>query len=91
MPMRSMQHAPEAYLDQNAVAIVARMTAETDLEAAARAGAAWGELDRHESKKSAPDLHPGAAERPRNRARDGLWKCCAVMRFRGTRALSSVG
>lgn len=86
-----MQHAPEAYLDQDAVAIVARMTAETDLEAAARAGAAWGELDRHESKKSAPDLHPGAAERLRKRAGGQLVEVLCCDEVSRSRALSSVG
>ena len=42
--MRYMKHAPEAYLDQDAAAIVARMTAAVDPETAARAEAARREL-----------------------------------------------
>lgn len=38
--MRYMKHAPEAYLDQDAAAIVARMTGPADAEAVARAEAA---------------------------------------------------
>jgi hypothetical protein len=38
MTMRYMKHAPEAYLDQDAAAIVARMTAVVDPETAARGG-----------------------------------------------------
>ena len=44
MTLRYMKHAPEAYLDQDAAAIVARMTAPTDPEAVARAEAARREL-----------------------------------------------
>ncbi len=40
MTMRYMKHAPEAYLDQDAAAIVARMTGATDPESVARAEAA---------------------------------------------------
>ncbi|MDQ3207104.1 MAG: site-specific integrase [Gemmatimonadota bacterium] len=40
MTMRYMKHAPEAYLDQDAAAIVARMTASADPAAVARAEAA---------------------------------------------------
>jgi integrase len=44
MTMRYMKHAPEAYLDQDAAAIVARMTTVVDPETAARADAARREL-----------------------------------------------
>jgi integrase len=44
MTMRYMKHAPEAYLDQDAAAIVARMTGAPDPEAVARAEAARREL-----------------------------------------------
>jgi integrase len=44
MTMRYMKHAPEAYLDQDAAAIVARMTAMADPETVARAEAARREL-----------------------------------------------
>jgi integrase len=40
MTLRYMKHAPEAYLDQDAAAIVARMTGPADAEAVARAEAA---------------------------------------------------
>jgi integrase len=44
MTMRYMKHAPEAYLDQDAAAIVARMTAMADPETVARTEAARREL-----------------------------------------------
>lgn len=44
MTMRYMKHAPEAYLDQDAAAIVGRMTRVVDPETAARAEAARREL-----------------------------------------------
>jgi integrase len=40
MTLRYMKHAPEAYLDQDAAAIAAHMSGETDRETAARAEAA---------------------------------------------------
>ncbi|HEY3013083.1 MAG TPA: hypothetical protein VGJ36_10070, partial [Gemmatimonadales bacterium] len=40
MTLRYMQHAPEAYLDQDAAAIAAHMGGETDQETAARVAAA---------------------------------------------------
>ena len=44
MTMRYMKHAPEAYLDQDAVAIAARMAGTVDPEATARVEAARREL-----------------------------------------------
>ena len=44
MTLRYMQHAPEAYLDQDAAAIAAHMTGITDREAEARVEAARREL-----------------------------------------------
>jgi integrase len=44
MTLRYMKHAPEAYLDQDAAAIVARMTATADPETVTRAEAARREL-----------------------------------------------
>jgi integrase len=44
MTMRYMKHAPEAYLDQDAVTIAARMAGTVDPEAAARVEAARREL-----------------------------------------------
>ena len=44
MTMRYMKHAPEAYLDEDAAAIVARMTGENDRESEARVEAARREL-----------------------------------------------
>jgi integrase len=44
MTMRYMQHAPEAYMDQDAAVIAAHMAARTDQEEQARAEAARREL-----------------------------------------------
>jgi len=44
MTMRYMKHAPEAFLDQDAAAVAAHLSGESDQEAVARAAAARREL-----------------------------------------------
>ena len=44
MTMRYMKHAPEAFLDQDAAAVAAHLSGESDQEAVARVAAARREI-----------------------------------------------
>jgi hypothetical protein len=54
MTMRYMKQAPQAYLDQDAAAIAARMTGAANPELAAQVEAARRELRRHEFEWKCP-------------------------------------